>query len=664
MDSDFKNTKPMKALLINFSIFLFFLNFSLNAQENPKIPIKDFKIEEKKGFNAAFRNLEMGNQYYETGVGTYDIALEHFLQARKYNDNFNALDYKIGVCYLYTRKNLDKAIKYLYQSIDGEKDFYDIKFLLGRAYHYNYQFDSAITYYQSFINSLQGEDAELNKEFIEKLISECKTAKIKTKKPARAEVKCLGRSINSPYDDFNPIFGDSVMYFTSKRQGTTMGNRNPIDFKFYEDIYYSQNTAGLWRRAVNIGRPVNSAVNDAAIAYFQDENKLFVYNDNNGGDIHYTTPKITGGWATPKSYLPNILNTKERESSITFTEDRETIYLVSKQDGSLGGKDIFVCHKNSSGKWSKPKNLGPNINTQYDEEGVFITPSEDTLFFSSQGHETMGGFDIFFVTKQKNGKWSKPKGLGHPINTPDNDIFFKKYGRRFYYSSVKKEGFGGLDIYVGIFYKPITWIKGMVVVKDSNDKFIPNATVEFLDKETGKVIGSSSTNENGKVEKIFEFESNIKEIGVQANAEGFMMYSDNIEITKEYHNDTLSKVFELEKIDVGKKVVLNNIYFEFDKSKLKESSFEELNRLVEFMNKYPSVKILISGHTDNIGSLNYNQRLSEARAKSVYKYLIEKEIEKDRLTYKGFAFNQPIATNETDEGRQQNRRVEFKIVNK
>jgi outer membrane protein OmpA-like peptidoglycan-associated protein len=346
------------------------------------------------------------------------------------------------------------------------------------------------------------------------------------------------------------------------------------------------------------------------------------------------------------------------------------------------------------GKWSEPTNLGATINTEYDEEGVFMHPDGKTMYFSSEGHNTMGGFDIF-KSVYEDGKWSEPENIGSPINTPDNDVFLtvSASGKHGYYSSTQTNGMGEDDIYMITFLgpeKPIiasnednllasltapvseTVIEKMIKVNTANLTILKG---KVLDEKTRDPLGATlKLTDNTKNELLATFESNSstgeylislpsgKNYGIAVEAQGYLFYSENQDIPASSQYQEIINDILLKKIEVGKSIVLRNIFFDTGKSTLRPESYAELGILYQLLADNPKMRIEISGHTDNKGGAAYNQKLSESRAKAVVDYLISKGIQANRLEYKGYGFNQPIAPNDTEAGRQQNRRTEFKVI--
>lgn len=648
----------------------------LKAQDNVEFIKSNFK-EQKEEFYAALRSLDKGDEYFMQGGGLYSIALRHYLSANKLNPNNANLNYKIGTCYLNSAYK-DSALSYFVNAYRLDKMVsLDIHYMLARAYHLKLQFEDAIREYNLYRNFLNPKELKDLEPIINKNISECEYGKKMVEKPVNVKIDNIGKSINSDYPDYRPLISadESMMIFTSRRPNTTGGNRSEYDQLFFEDIYISYNIDGKWEEAKNVGKPLNTDDHDAAAGISANGQELFLYQGGiNGGDIILC--QLFGKDWKRTELLQDVINSEFRESSASFSFDGNTLYFVSnREQDSFGGRDIYQCSKDENGKWGAITNLGSEINTKFEEASIFIHPDGRTLYYSSQGHNSMGGFDIFRAEMDENGKWSNPVNLGYPINTPDDDVFFviSGSGRHGYYSSFREGGMGEKDIYMITFlddttetYPPgankvvakLTLLKG--TVRDAVTFEPLGAEVEIVDNEASKVIFTSKC--NSTTGKYLVSLPSGKNYGIAVKADGYLFHSENFNIPDTAAFQVIVKDIDLNKIQVGSKIVLKNIFFDFDKATLRSESISELSRLQKLLADYPNMRIEISGHTDNKGSNDYNTRLSQSRAKAVVDYLIAKGFDSSRLEYKGYAFSQPIATNDTDEGRQLNRRVEFKIL--
>jgi len=680
------------------SILILLIPVILYAQQDLTISRKTFKTETSEGFLDAWAYVLEGDKYFEEGRGNYILAREQYLKAHQYNSEHPVLNLKIGICYLFT-DDKPEAINYILKAYDlAPKVSDEIFYLLGRAYHYIYEFDKAIEYYNEFKKVLVKNAVFSNGVDIDKLIVECNNGKVIISSPQRVIIKNLGSSINSPYDDYFPVISrnDSVMYFTSRRPLSRRDKANPFDNKYYENIFVSRFSDGEWQPATTLFEKPKRSRNEAAVGLSPDESILYLYRGGkNGGDVYYTT-QIKGKWQKPKS-ISSALRSKAADGAVFFNAREDSVYLVSAAaDLTRGGKDIMLAVKNAKDKWQKPVNAGSIINTIFDETGVFLTSDNREIFFASKGHNTMGGFDIFRSVIQDNGLWSEPENIGYPINTPDDDLYFSlsvngKYG---YYSTVREGGSGSKDIYKVTYLGtekelllstedillsgiPVTAKKGFFIlpepvgidtsyrltgkVLDKKTQEPVFARLEFIDVNASQVVAVAMTDSTGTYKVKF---SRAGVYGVEIKAIDYLFFLDAVDMTKATTDEPFIKDFYPEKIEIGAKVILENIYFETNKSTLNPSSYIQLNQVLEFMKSNSTLRLEISGHTDNVGSLKVNTKLSEERAKSVVDYLVANGIPSNRLEWKGYAFTQPVAGNDTPEGREKNRRVEFKVIGK
>ena len=682
--------------LILIAPFLF-SPFTVTAQQDIKIDKKEFNIEEQ-GFKEAWEYVKEGNKYFKTGLGTYGEALKNYERATDYNKYNPQLNYKMGVCCLFSEKKAE-ALTYFRKAFEFKNDVAsDIHLMLGRSYHSNHRFDEAMEEYRLYLDNLTEKEKKKSGPDIEKRIKECENGKALLENMISVAITNIGQEINSPYDDYNPLITSTGnrMYFTSRRENPANDRRNFFDYKFNEDIYVSFYRNGKWEPAQSVGKSLNTEYSDAALAITDEDAKMYIYyGSKNNGDIYVSKYK-KGKWAKPKK-ISGKFNSKFRETTISFTADGSAMYFISSlKKTTLGGSDVYVSYLNEKGKWDKVQNLGPVINTPYDEESVYIHPDGKTLYFSSKGHNSMGGFDIFKTTLQENTEWSEPVNLGYPINSACDDLFYSTYQdtTSAYLSSMREDSYGLMDIYE-INYLPetefvytipeaeeypevelelLTFMDDVPVLEknysfllkgritDSEDTIPLLARLEIIDMDLNEVIATSiSSRENGTYSIRLEEK---KDYGVEITCQGYMVFLDIIGIPSDSEESEFIKDFTLQKVRVGEKVILKNIFFELNKATLTPASYEELGRVLKLLESNPTLRIEISGHTDNIGSYQVNQRLSEARAKAVVDYLVGNGVDASRLEYAGYAFSQPVATNDTDEGRAQNRRVEFKILSK
>jgi outer membrane protein OmpA-like peptidoglycan-associated protein/Tol biopolymer transport system component len=609
----------------------------------------------------------------------------------KYPDNANLM-YNIGVCLFnsqdklssepYFEKAMHKvALSYTDNYLTTEAPI-DVYIYLAQLYHLKYEFNKAIDYYNLFIEKSANNDLI---DSVKWLRQKSYTAQSLMNIPAVVKVENLGLSINTQYPEYSPVFNfkDSILYFTSRREGTTGGKLAP-DGKYYEDIYFSKLEKNgnqlFWSEAKKLPGDINTRYHEATVSLSYDGKMLFVYRGDKGnGDIHYSELYENGNWSALKEFP--VINSPYRETHATMSPDGKTIYFTSNRPGGFGGLDIWKTELGENG-WLEPENVGPVINTKYNEDAPFILQDGVTLYFSSQGFENMGGYDIFFTSLTEDGFWRTPTNLGHPINTPDNDVFYypspdEKYA---FYSSADIKGFGDQDLYLmNIITSRANQMKLIARTIDAWS-FIPvKADIKIQDAHSNDIHNELLTDDDGYGEVFLNYG---KDYLVVASAPGYSSSFKKIEIlnddprsvilidiflmqeamalqNQEITNDTMSKK---ESIKVGESFILRNIYFDFDKATLRSQSIEEIDHLYQFLINNPTAIVEISAHTDRIGSYEYNIDLSKRRAQAVIDYLIQKGIEPKRLIAKGYGFTKPVATNITEEGRQLNRRVEFKIL--
>jgi hypothetical protein len=490
------------------------------------------------------------------------------------------------------------------------------------------------------------------------------------------EIKNIGKEVNSSFADFAPVISadGSVLIFTSKRPVSEKEIRKNSSSS--EHIFISEYNKSAKSRtdAKMLSSEVNIKIrNNSAIALSNDGQRMLVYHDNfdGNGDIYESVLKGTQ-WTEPVN-LGEPINSKYHESSACISPDGKTIYFVSDRPGGEGGRDIWYCTKGNDNKWGKAENMGYPINTDKDEEGIFIHPDGKTIYFSSNGgkDEGLGGYDIY-KSENKGSQWIVPVNMGAPLNTEGDDVFFvmQADGKTGYYSSSMPGGFGDKDIYEVTFtpvkkeVKPagpkLTLFKGVVLDEEKQTPI--EAFIEIVDNAKKEVI--STFNSNSSTGKFLISLPAGKNYGIAVKAENYLFYSDNFNIPDTAFYQEIEKNVLLKRLAVGKKIILKNVFYEFNKATLGSESISELNRMVTLMKENPSLKIEISSHTDSKGSDLYNAKLSQERAQSVVKYLIGSGISKDRLIAKGYGESQPIEKNDTEEGRQMNRRTEFKILSK
>ncbi|RLD46294.1 MAG: hypothetical protein DRI86_03505 [Bacteroidetes bacterium] len=664
-----------------------------------KVKKEKVKKEKKEKLSdadkAKAKLISAGDKIFNSDVKRYDKALVFYLKAKNMGAKTEKLYYNIGYSY-FKLKEYKKSEKYFFKLV--HKDSLRLKkslYYYARLQHLNYQFDSAITYFGEYRRTLSPDDlAKMDKD-IQKKLKECNFAKEMVATPVLAFVDSLGDNINSKYVDYAPLISadDSTLIFTTRRPNENKSNRDQ-DGAFFEEIYISKkDSSGNWVKASSIGKPISGSGHSACAGLSADGNSLIVYKSSGNGDL-YLSKKQKGKWTSPKSLGKNI-NSSEHESSASFSYDNLKLYISSDREGGYGGQDIYVSLIDEKGNWGKAQNMMRKINTAYDETSFIALPDGETFYFTSSGHNSMGGLDIFKIT-YKDSAWSDAVNLGYPINTPNDDVInsISNDGKRAYFASMLDEAnkhdifmltfmnevkqvfddLDGLDIAVykyGELLPPfekavniqklnLTVLKG--IITDKNTKEPIYASIELTDNSTNKVVATFNSNE--QTGSYLVSLPAGKNYGIAVKAENCLFYSDNVKIGKVKGYKEIVKDIQLQRISVGSKVILKNIFFASGKAKLTKSSETELQNLLKLMNDIPKLKIEVSGHTDNVGRASSNKALSKRRAKAVVDFLVKNGVAIDRMVYKGYGFEQPIASNKTKEGRQQNRRTEFKVIAK
>jgi outer membrane protein OmpA-like peptidoglycan-associated protein len=475
-------------------------------------------------------------------------------------------------------------------------------------------------------------------------------------------------NINSSFDEFAPVISadGEMMIFTSNRPTEkrditkNMAGMENIYVSYYDDYTWKWGTPQLLGESVN-----QPGRNNSAIALSNDGQRMLVYRGDPDGDI-YESDLIGEEWSEPVK-LPPPINSNKHESSASISPDGRTIYFVSNRKHGLGGLDIWQCRQDIKG-WGKAENLGATINTPQNEEGVFIHPDGKTLYFSSKGHDAKGGYDIF-KSVLENGKWSNPVSLGDSVNTANDDLFFTltASGKTAYYSSIRAGGIGGKDIYEITVKNKTTGggsklilFKGVVVDFESLKPV--GAKMEITDNDKNEII--ATVNSNSVTGKFLVSLPAGKNYGITIKKEGYLFHSENFDIPSTATYKEVTKNITLATLDIGRKIDLKNIFYDYGKATLKPESISELNQLVKLLNASTSIIIEIDSYTDSQSSAEFNLKLSQARSQSVVDFLFAAGFSRDQLVPKGFGAANPVASNATEEGRKQNRRTEIRILNK
>lgn len=556
---------------------------------------------------------------------------------------------------------------------------YEVCYTLGKIFFSHDKLDVAKTYLKTYIdNGKKGTkyytDAESTYHYIEQYLNLIEN-------PVPFE-PVIVEGVSSAYDDYLPLISPdgSLALFTKaymkKEINSIYGDRFVEEFTVSKA---SDDKGLIFSPGEPLPYPFNSGKNQGAASISIDNKTLFiticefVSRDYDNCDIYMST-RVGDGWSELKSLGPNINGVKTWESQPSISADGKTLYFASIRESNIGfdpdnpTSDIYYSTKDEKGNWTKAKNLGSKINTPGNEKSPFIHSDSQTLYFSSDGHLGIGGYDIFF-SKFRDDDWTKPVNIGYPINTKNNDLGFvvNTQGTKAYFASNKLNGKGGWDIYAIDLYKEarpekVFLVKGQLV--DDNGYALSDAKLEVKNTRTEEVSEGVVDAETGHYAVAVTAKNENDDFLMVVKKEDYSFSSTLIEPTEETFEKPIEVNFEVKPIEAGKSVQINDIYYATASYEINQKSYAVLNEFAEFLKSNPTVKVEIRGHTDNIGSAQTNITLSNRRAQAVYDYLLSKGVPKANVSYKGYGPNMPIADNKTEAGRAKNRRTEFYILSK
>ena len=728
----------------------------------------------------SFKSLYFKSLHY-LEVYDYSAALEILLEMKELDPENCNTNFFIGNCLMNIPNREKEAIPYYEKALESLTIAYKIANpreknapidaieLLGNAYHMNYEFEKAIEKYEFYGNFL----SEYNKDAIRsnaRKIRRSKNALKLVQNPVDVKIYPL-ETVNTEFSEYKPLLNaqENTMFFTAKKPDGLTGIKDDQG-DFYEHIYFSEKLGNNWTQAKLMPSPINTKKSTSALYLSADGQYLLssmVNNDKNIGPLGrgiFESYKNGNVWTDPQIFQ-NKVNTSYLETSANMDLNKNMVFFVSDRDGGLGGKDLWMIKKLDNGSWSSPQNLGEPINTEYDEESPYFHSDGKTLYFSSKGHSSIGGLDIFKSELDKELNWSSPENMGYPINTVNDDLYFVPTvtGNRAYFSSVRNGGKGKSDIYEIILSnqeesnlavykgkvtnqngKPINNIK----VSVQNDKYYPVYKEFQINESSGKFVfvfeSGNSYNIKFDIDTLTIYDS----INVSEKQKGIFSYSKSIEIAEDQvvvsnaiieteekvttekqpmvinnvlevspvvssnlSNDANSKSLESsdkasKKTDLVKDTLstskqpiiadnsnsgtkedvvakksdskdekvekhilfYDNINFKSESSDLSNSEKSKLDKLIEDLKSNPTWRVNSIGHTDNTGSMKYNQILSVLRSESVKTYMINRGISFKRIETIGMGEVHPIAENvaadgsDSPTGRAANRRVEIQII--
>ena len=688
----------------NLLIIIFCSISSFIFSQDIAFKSSNFK-KEKQELRIAKENISIADEMRDNGIENilamkednilFMQALFYYNKAQDFNPNNAELNYKIGSCYLFTNQK-EKAVDYLLRTKELTNDLpSDFLFFYAMALQLQGDYFEAGEQFDQFKISAKSKLYERYELLAKKYTKECLGANEILANSHRIWVDNI--SLNTEFDDWSPCLsadGD-LLIFTSNQPNENQAN----EFGFYDQNIYFSNLIDRKFDVVFSISELNTVKNDVAGGLSYDGQRLLIFKQEDGNTDVFES-KLNGlKWGTPNRKMGEKLrggNTDGNETFASFDPPDVKVYYIT-DGGYSGNKNIYFSGvmNRERNLWGKGQSAGHEINTKFQEGSVYIHPDAKTMYFSSQGHNSLGGYDIFVSYVDDLGHWGEPINLGYPINTPYDDLFYSATasGRYAYISSNRDGGKGGLDIYKVTYWgadkpmstdvedqliasiaKPIsenTIAKPIMVAEKSLTVFKGNvldaitknpikASIEIILNETGKVYTSLFSNSaTGKFLLSLPAGNNY---GISVSADGYLFHSENFDLPKGDGFNSVTKDIELKNILVGSNIALRNVFFNTGKWEVKDDSFAELERLVLLLNDVPSLKIEISGHTDNVGAESFNELLSQRRADAVVNYLVDKGVDEKRLSAKGYGQSNPVDSNDSFEGRAANRRTEFEII--
>jgi outer membrane protein OmpA-like peptidoglycan-associated protein/Tol biopolymer transport system component len=639
------------------AFFLFALTLQAQSQ--------DYTTTDKKAirsFENAMNAFDARN--YELALALIDEALERektFIEA-------HLLSFEVCT----EMRDYDCAKKSLRKAIAIDSEFYvNAHFFLAALEMNEGAYEDAKKSFERFLTY-----ERINPEMKEKAESElmnCDFALAQIQNPVDFDPINMGENINSPMPEYYPtITADDRQLIFTRLINDPQAYRGKN-----EDFYMAFKDGENWRAAFPLSE-INTTFNEGAPAISGDGRVLIytaceLFNEYGGnrkgyGSCDLFMSELKGNRWTPPVNLGPEVNTSAWESQPSLSADGQTMYFVRGYPMPSGNKeqDIYVAKRDADGAWGGAVRLPRVINSRGKEESAHIHPDGKTLYFSSNGHVGMGGLDLYVSQKTDGGQWSEPVNLGYPINThkDENSLLVSPNGEIAYFASGREGGFGDLDMYSFQLPKavrptPVTYAQGLVI--DAETKKPVEARLRLSDVSAQALISQLKSDAQSG-EFLIALPAG-KTYALSVNAEGYLFHSETFSLAENKGNEPYALTVELKKIKEGSAIVLQNIFFDLDKDEMKIESLPELKELASFLETNPDLRIEISGHTDNQGTADYNEDLSQRRANAVKNYLVNQlGISADRLETKGYGAAQPIASNEAEEGRAKNRRTEFKVL--
>ncbi|WP_345120442.1 OmpA family protein [Hymenobacter antarcticus] len=616
------------------------------------------------------KDLKAGNKLFEQD--NYRAAIPYYEKVLAKDPNNAKALFNAGISYMSFDK--EKASDYIYkaQKIKPKVDK-SVEYWLGRVDHLNYNFDEAVAHFQAYNATLKKSDQR--KEELAQLIAHSKNAKVQFNSPKDIFVKNLGPTINTQYSEHSPVISsdDKTLIFTSRGEAVTGATGNISDKKnksiaadgeYFEDIFEATRVDDEnWQKPRSLSGVLNGKGHDASTQLFDNDSKLLMYRNDNNGDI-FVSDKSGGDWGVPKPLDANI-NSKAYEGDAYITPDGLTLIFATGKYSEDGTLDLFQSTRVAGGDFGPAKSLGANINTKYDDDSPYMSKDGKTLYFSSRGHNTMGGYDIFKSEYDEAArKWGPSQNMGYPINTPDDDSYYRLSpdGSYAYLSSYRIGGYGEKDIYTINYIKNANII-GKVFSKRDSTTVIPGVELVFSGAQADKTALSfrDITKPDGAYQ-VAVLSGRTYQVAVSKDGKNIETQEFAVPVSTN-DSTTITKNFYVDYIDTTSTgLAFKNIYFDTDKYKLRPESITELNNTSQVLMANTGINISIEGHCDSRNTDEYNMVLGQNRAEAAYNYLKKQGIAETRMTTVSYGERRPAAPNDSPENMQLNRRDEFKVV--
>ena len=668
--------------------------------QNVDFKSSNFK-DDKDGLKKATDEIKLGETFFDAANEAvfkvqdpglnFKKALIHFENAQKFNSNNALNNFRIGVCHSYST-DPGKCIPFIHKAyeLDKECDPF-MNYYYGYTLQLEGKFEDAMKAYSAFEAGYKKSE-EFGK-FVTMHVNECKNARGSFQSPVRAWVDNI-KELNTPYDDYAPSIttdGSEIIFTSNRPNGHIPNELNEYD----KDIYSASLSQMKWSAPKQIQGGVNTASHDVSNNLSFDGTKMLLHREDNGQMDIYESNLKGLNWSNPTKMHFAISSTRANEIYAAYSNDGWSILFSRDNANRTSGFDVMY-----SGMQSKIQRdymaatMLSEVNTGFNDGPIYLHVDGETMYIAAQGKTSYGGYDIF-KSKKVQGNWTKPVNMGYPINTQYDDFFFATTANNKYafIASNREGGNGGYDLYKVTFWgeekiplvdvedyllasiimpmkdpqvegtvdvnrKSFTVFKGKTL--DALTKNAVESQIEIIDNSNGNVIEIFTT--NSATGKFIITLASGKNYGIVVKADGYLFHSENFDIPRGAVDNLVEKIIELKNVKIGNIITLKNVFFDTGKSVLRQESNGELDRLVKLMNDGPAIKIELSGHTDNTGSASLNNQLSQSRAEAVMNYLKGKGISANRITAVGFGSTQPVETNNTAAGRQENRRTEFKIT--